>query len=68
MIVASQCSDFETRLSVLCNGNGLVLLETLVSWGGGICLKGSRPHAYNTLVYMYMEGKAWQEPLQEMYC
>ena len=22
----------------------------------------SRPHAYNTLVYMYIEGEAWQEP------
>ena len=28
----------------------------------------SRPHAYNTLVYMYIEGEAWQGPLQEMYC
>ena len=28
----------------------------------------SWPHAYNNLVYMYIEGEAWQEPLQEMYC
>ena len=25
----------------------------------------SRPHAYNTLSVLYIEGEAWQEPLQE---
>ena len=25
----------------------------------------SRPHAYNTLSVLHIEGEAWQEPLQE---
>ena len=25
----------------------------------------SQPHAYNTLSVLYIEGEAWQEPLQE---
>ena len=25
----------------------------------------SRPHVYNTLSALYIEGEAWQEPLQE---